>query len=84
MHIYLCIINLAAFFCMGLDKLLAKWQARRIPERVLLMFAFLFGSVGSLFGMYLFRHKTRKPKFYVTIPIILAVQLGLLIFLKNA
>ncbi|MBQ5748822.1 MAG: DUF1294 domain-containing protein [Oscillospiraceae bacterium] len=84
MYIYLCIVNLAALLCMGLDKLLAKWQTRRIPERILLMFAFIFGSVGVLGGMYLFRHKTRKPKFYIAVPIILAVQLGLFIFLKNA
>ncbi len=84
MHIYLCIINLAAFFCMGLDKFLAKNQLRRIPEHVLLTFAFIFGSAGVLGGMYLFRHKTRKPKFYITVPIILAVQIGLYVFLKTA
>ena len=32
------------------------------------------GSVGSLAGMYLFRHKTLHLKFTVGIPLILAAQ----------
>lgn len=39
--------------------------------------AALGGSLGSLLGMYTFHHKTRHPKFYLGIPAILIVQIGL-------
>ena len=75
MYIYLLIINAAAFVIMCLDKQLAKHHQWRIPEATLLGAAFLGGSLGSLLGMLIFRHKTRKPKFYITVPLLLAVHL---------
>ncbi len=39
--------------------------------------AALGGSVGSLLGMYTFRHKTCHPKFTVGIPVIFVLQIGL-------
>ena len=71
---YLLIINAAGFLIMCVDKLLAKKEARRVPERTLLWVAALGGSFGSLLGMLLAHHKTRKPKFYITIPLLLALQ----------
>lgn len=71
---------------MLLDKLKAKKNAWRIPERTLLLIAVLGGSIGSLLGMYLIRHKTQHPKFTVGVPLILAVQvvLAITIFLYFA
>ena len=71
---YLLIINAAGFLIMCVDKLLAKKEARRVPERTLLWVAALGGSFGSLLGMMLAHHKTRKPKFYITVPLLLALQ----------
>jgi uncharacterized membrane protein YsdA (DUF1294 family) len=59
---------------MGIDKNRARKNRWRIPEATLLLFAFLGGSIGSLGGMYLFHHKTRKPKFSVGVPVILVMQ----------
>ena len=61
--IYLIIINLISFYVMGLDKYRAKHKMWRIPERTLFLLAFIGGSVGSILGMYLFRHKTKHAKF---------------------
>ncbi len=47
-------------------------------KAVLLGAAALGGSVGALFGMWLFHHKTRKAKFFITIPLLLAAQCALL------
>ena len=41
----------------------------------------LGGSIGALVGMYTFRHKTRHIQFTVGIPVILAVQIVLAIWL---
>ena len=71
---YLLIINAAGFALMLVDKWKAKKNRWRVRESTLLMVAALGGSVGSLLGMYLFRHKTRHLKFTLGIPLILAGQ----------
>lgn len=73
--LYLLIINAAGFLSMLLDKHKAKKNAWRIPERTLLAIACFGGSIGSILGMQLFRHKTRHFKFSVGLPLILAVQM---------
>lgn len=71
---YLIGINLVTLAVYGSDKLAAVRHRNRISERTLLRLACAGGSVGALAGMYLFRHKTRKQKFVIGIPTILAVQ----------
>lgn len=78
---YLLIINAAAFLLMLADKRRAKKKIWRIPETTLIGSAALGGSIGALMGMYIFRHKTRHPKFTVGVPVILALQIILLIFI---
>ena len=71
---YLLIINAAGFLLMLVDKWKAKKNRWRVRESTLLLIAALGGSVGSLLGMYLFRHKTLHLKFTLGIPLILAGQ----------
>lgn len=71
---YLLIINALGFLLMLVDKWKAKKNRWRVRESTLLLIAALGGSVGSLAGMYLFRHKTRHLKFTLGIPLILAAQ----------
>ncbi len=77
--IYLVIINFLGFIIMGIDKLKAKRGSRRIPENTLFMFTILGGGVGTILGMYIFRHKTKKKKFTVGMPIILILEILLFI-----
>ena len=79
--IYLLIINAVAFLLMLADKLKAKKHLWRIPDSTLMTSALLGGSVGALLGMYTARHKTKHKKFTIGIPLILAVQIGLAVFL---
>ena len=72
--LYLLIINALGLLIMLADKEKAKKHLWRIPESTLLTVAVLGGSVGCYAGMRLFHHKTRKPKFYIGIPAIFAVQ----------
>lgn len=62
---YLVIINIICFLIYGLDKLLAIYNKRRVSERCLFFFSFISGGFGGLFGMCVFRHKTKKVKFYL-------------------
>lgn len=73
---YLLGINLLTFLVYGWDKLMAKWQKRRVPEKTLFLLAGLLGSVGAWLGMQLFRHKTKHTSFTVGIPAILLAQMA--------
>ena len=73
--VYLAVINLIAFGMYGADKQKAIHKQWRIPEAQLLAVAAIGGSVGAILGMQFFHHKTRKWKFRVGVPLILAVQL---------
>ena len=75
--VYLLVINLAAFLMMGLDKLRAKHDRWRIPEKALFLSALLGGSLGSILGMQVFRHKTQHWYFRLGMPMILILQLAL-------
>ena len=72
MLVPLLLMNAAGFGIMLLDKNLAP--RRRVPEALLLAFAACFGSAGVLAGMLIGHHKTRKPLFTVTVPVLLLAQ----------
>ena len=78
--IYLIGINILTFLIYGVDKWKAQRDRWRIPEDTLIWLAVAGGSVGALLGMNLFRHKAKHRKFFLGIPAILLVQLGLLYF----
>ena len=81
--IYLLLINAAALLLMLADKQKAKKNLWRIPERILLLTALLGGSLGSLLGMYLFRHKTKHLKFTLLVPLFLFVQMVIFLILAK-
>lgn len=72
--LYLAVINFTAFVLYGLDKRRAVRHQYRIPERTLIGIAVIGGSVGAFLGMQLFRHKTRHPKFFIGVPVIIVIQ----------
>lgn len=80
--IYLFVINLIAFLSMYIDKRRAKYGKWRIKEHTLFILALLGGSIGSIAGMYTFRHKTKKPRFFIGFPVILIAEilLGIMIY----
>ncbi len=78
---YLIIINVIAFLAYGIDKYKAKREQWRIPEATLIGLAVIGGSVGALLGMRVFHHKTKKPKFFIGVPVILVVQIALTVIL---
>lgn len=67
--LYFIVINLLTFLLYGLDKYKAIRQEWRIPERALLLMAFVGGAFGALSAMRIFRHKTRKGRFKLMIPL---------------
>ena len=69
-------VNGIVFVLYGIDKYKAKHKLWRIPEATLIGAA-VFGVIGALLGMKVFHHKTKKPKFYITVPVILVLELVL-------
>ena len=74
--IYLEAVNLFTLAVYGFDKYQAKVHRERIPEAALMGLAAVGGSIGALAGMKLFRHKIRKPKFYIGVPVILVMEIA--------
>ncbi|MCR4896704.1 MAG: DUF1294 domain-containing protein [Lachnospiraceae bacterium] len=75
---YFLFLNVVGLVSMADDKRRAKRNLWRIPERTLFLIALLGGSIGSLAGMYLFRHKTKHPRFVIGMPVILLLQVSLI------
>ena len=73
--IYLLAINIVTFFAMGIDKYKAKKGHWRTKEKTLLMLVVFGGGIGGIAGMYYFKHKTKKPRFYIGFPMILILQI---------
>ncbi len=82
--IYLAVINFISFTVMGIDKLKARKRAWRIPESTLFVLAIIGGSVGSIIGMHLFRHKTRHWYFLYGMPAILLIQILIVVALISS
>ena len=81
---YFTSVNLIGLFLMGLDKYRAKKHLWRIPESTLFIIAIIGGSIGSIIGMHLFRHKTRHWYFVYGLPAILVLQAVLFFAILNS
>lgn len=81
LFLYLITVNALSCILMHIDKKKAQKNRWRIPEATLMLFAAVGGSMGSLVGMYTARHKTKHLKFTLGVPVILAVQAVLGVFL---
>ncbi len=79
--IYLLSINLIGILIMLIDKKKAIKGSWRIPEKSLLVVAMLGGAIGTMVGMYWFRHKTKKLRFTIGFPVILITEIVLLTYL---
>ena len=72
------IMNLISFCLYFIDKRRAIKDKHRISEKTLLMYSLFFGSVGAVFGMYFFRHKTKKIKFRILVVLFLILHMVIL------
>lgn len=75
-------MNLVGLILMGADKLFAIKDMGRIPEKTLIGISAAGGAVGTFMGMILFRHKIRKAKFYILLPLFLVGYIALLLYLQ--
>lgn len=76
---YLLIVNVLGFVLMFVDKKRAQNNQWRIKEATLFLMAAIGGSIGSMLGMKVFRHKTKHLSFLIGMPAIFIVQVALVI-----
>ena len=79
--VYLLVIGLFTALLFAVDKAAALRGKSRIPEKVLLLGCAMGGAPFALVAMFICRHKTAKPKFYIPVFFILFLQAILLIFI---
>lgn len=80
--LYLICINILTLSLFGVDKLLAIKNKRRIPEKDLLVFSFVGGTIGGLLGMFMFNHKVSKGSFLWKFTLVLISQIVLFVFMR--
>ncbi len=80
---YLIIINISGFVLMGIDKKKAGKHKYRISEKTLFFVSLIGGSIGTWFGMYAFRHKTKHWYFVVGMPLIFIIHVVVAVMLLN-
>ena len=73
--IYYILVNLIGLGLMAFDKVRAMERKFRIPESVLLILPLIGSGAGSLLGMLLFHHKTRRPAFRIGVPLMLLAHI---------
>ena len=73
-------MNLLTFLLMGYDKRCAQKGRWRISEKALFISAALFGAVGGVIGMRVFRHKTKHWYFRVFFPLMAVGQVAMAIY----
>ena len=78
--IYFIVINIIGFFIMWLDKRKAIKGSWRIPEKTLFTITALGGGIGTIAGMYTFRHKTQKIQFVIGFPVITILEIMTIIY----
>lgn len=78
--IYLISINIIGFLIMWLDKRKAIKGSWRIPEKTLFIITAIGGGIGTIAGMYTFRHKTKKLNFVIGLPLITILEIILMIY----
>lgn len=78
---YSLLINAINFLLFGIDKKRARKREWRIPESALLFISLLGGALGGLIGMNFYKHKTKKMKFNIAMPVILILNIIIIQYL---
>lgn len=81
--VYILAVSLLTWILFGLDKWKAIHGKWRIRESTLLGLSLIGGAAGGLAGMYLFRHKIRKMRFQIGVPLMLLVQAALFLLITT-
>ena len=80
MHLIIIPMSIITFILFGYDKAQARRGGQRIPEKTLLLLGVFGGAIGGLFGMQVFRHKTKHAAFWVVLTPAAIVHIALFLW----
>ncbi|MEL7625412.1 MAG: DUF1294 domain-containing protein [Anaerolineaceae bacterium] len=73
-------LSFITFILFGYDKLQAKNDGWRVPEKTLLLLGVFGGAIGGLVGMKIFHHKTRKNYFWIVYGVAVILQIAFVFY----
>lgn len=76
---YFIFINLFAVIITVFDKHRAKKHKWRVREAALLLVCAMGGCIGMYAAMHICRHKTKKAKFMIGIPVIFILETAIIL-----
>ena len=81
---YVAVLSFITLIIYGIDKVKAKNNANRVPEKTLLGLSALGGALGGFLAMILFKHKTKRWYFWFIniLFLIVHISLAILIYVK--
>lgn len=79
----LALINVASAVVCVYDKQRAIWGGWRVSEGLLMLLAIAGGATAMYITMLRIKHKTRHMKFMIGLPVIIAVQAVLIVFVVS-
>lgn len=77
--LYFLLISVISIIVTVHDKNAAKKNKWRVPESTLLFLGFIGGATFMFITMFIIRHKTKKAKFMVPLPLFAVVHLVALV-----
>lgn len=83
LYIILTAWNIFVLILYAADKRYARKGSWRIKESTLIASAFLLGGLGAVCSMCMFRHKTTKIKFRILLPLALALNISIVIWITK-
>ncbi|MGO3751879.1 MAG: DUF1294 domain-containing protein [Peptoniphilaceae bacterium] len=75
----LLLLNTISFLLYFIDKKRAIKGKNRISEKNLIISSLFLSALGSFMAMILFKHKTKKLKFKILIPLLMIIQIFIII-----
>ncbi len=81
-YIYFAIISVIAISVTAWDKLCAKRDMRRVPEKTLFIISSLGGSLFMYCTMQFIRHKTKHKRFMIGLPLMMILQIVIIVGLS--
>ena len=83
LYLYFAVISLTAVIVTIADKIRAVKDKWRVSENALMIIALLGGGISMYITMLIIRHKTRKLKFMLGIPLIIILETIALLWVLN-
>ncbi len=77
--IFAVLISVVSVMLTVYDKVASMAKKWRIPEKMLMLFAFFGGATAMYVTMQMIRHKTKHKKFMIGLPCFIIIHIALIL-----